>query len=120
MLEIEQDEEILNMRRFKKQYDSRQDTEKRKKFGIFEREVATMKDKDRLVDSYRLKEMRKIECLRRVQNYAIAKAYLRDVRVNAISSLFATGFYPNEAKIAIQTDFLDWLVDETAKEIDRK
>lgn len=120
MLEIEQDEEILNMRKFKRQYEGRVDGEKRKRFAIFEREVATMKEKDRLLDTYRLKELQKIECLRRAQNYSIAKNYLRDVKVNAISGLFNAGYYPNDKKIAIQTEFLDWLVDETAKELEER
>lgn len=51
------------MRKFKKEYDGRQDAEKRKKLQIYEREVATMKEKERLLDVYRLKEKKKIECL---------------------------------------------------------
>ncbi|EAR87043.2 radial spoke 3 protein (macronuclear) [Tetrahymena thermophila SB210] len=120
MLEIEQDEEILNMRKFKRQYDHRRDAEKKKTFQIYEREVNTMKEKDRLLDLYRQKENQKIDCLHRVQNYSIARNYLRDVKVNAISKLYNAGYYPNDLKISIETDFIDWLVEETSKEIQER
>jgi len=89
------------MRKFKKQYEQRQDAEKKNKFGIYEKEVETMVEKDKLLDKYALVEMQKKECLRRVQNYSIAKQYLRDIKVNATASLFNAGFYQNTLKYAI-------------------
>jgi len=45
------------MRKFKKQYEQRQDAEKKNKFGIYEKEVETMVEKDKLLDKYALLEM---------------------------------------------------------------
>lgn len=54
------------MRRFKRQFEGRRDVEKKKGMLIYEKEVLTMKEKDTLVEIYRVKEMQKIEVLRRV------------------------------------------------------
>ena len=55
-----------------------------------------------------------------MQNYSIAKQYLRDIKVNATASLFNAGFYQNTLKYAIENEFVDWLVDETSKEIEER
>lgn len=42
------------------------------------------------------------------------------MKVNAIISLFNVGFYPNEQRISLETDYIDWLVEATSIEIEEK
>ena len=55
-----------------------------------------------------------------MQSYNIASHYLKSLKFNVFEKLYQHGYYPNTLNNSLRTEFLDWLVEETEKELEIK
>lgn len=76
-----------------------------------------IKEKVNLLKVYYDSEERKVTTLNRVQCFKVAGEYMRKMKTNSFLHLYNSGYYPNILEQAIQTDFQDWLVNETVNQL---
>ena len=95
IVEIEEEDEISRIKKFKGEYWKRRQEDEQKWRSILQKELDAITTKDKKVEEYRLREEKKIRVLRKLQTYQIAKNYLRDVGFNALSHLHNNGLYQN-------------------------
>lgn len=114
-LEIEEQEEILNMKKYRLEYEKRMQEKSNDEEEIVNKELALIKAKDLFLDDLRKKEKNKLMIQKKVQNMVIAKKYGSTLFKSAMRNLELHGFYQGGFEIERDNELLGWLVDETTK-----
>lgn len=115
-MEIEQEDEMENMKEYKKDYCKRRETEKENWKVLLQKEIDRVKQKNKMLDYYRERQKLKNKVFYTLQNHNIGSNYLKNMRNETLTRLFQQGFYPNDIKSRLEVNYVDWLVEETNKE----
>ena len=78
-MEIEQEDEMENMKEYKKDYCKRRETEKENWKVLLQKEIDRVKQKNKMLDYYRERQKLKNKVFYTLQNHNIGSNYLKNI-----------------------------------------
>jgi len=120
MIEIEEEEELSRIKKFKEEYWKRREEDEQKWKGMLQKELDAISTKEKKLEEFRLKEDTRIKVLRKLQSYQVARTYLRDLQFNSISYLHKNGLYVNEEREELVNKVPSFFVDGVIKTLGQR
>lgn len=117
MLELEEEDELENMKEYKKEYHQRKDEERERMKSILIKEIEKVKQKNKMVDLYKEKQKLKNRVFYHIQAYNIGKQYLSKLQQNTIQTLLNNGFFPNYLQQELENSYTNWSIEQTFNEL---
>jgi len=120
MIEIEEEEELNRIKKFKEEYWKRREEDEQKWKGMLQKELDAISTKEKKLEEYRLKEDKRVKVLRKLQSYQVARTYLRDLQFNSISYLHKNGLYVNEEREELVNKVPSFFVEGVIKTLGQR
>lgn len=120
ILELEEEEELIRIHQLKAEYNARKDRERERAQELIKEELGLIAVKEQALEKAQKRLTQHQNTYTRLQNYEIAAQCLSRLRGNVIGSLQQQGFYPDEFHNDMRTRYVDFLIEGTAKAIDRR
>lgn len=123
MLELEEDQEIENMIRFKENYVDKKCKKTEKDWEkIMDVEIEKMDEKEVILNDLTFKNILQTNLSNKLKAHKIATSYLRDLLPSSMEILERRGFYQNNQLDDFNKEYTDYILGEvmTVLEEDQK
>lgn len=113
-LEIEEEEELLKMAKYRSAYEERVKKQREHEQRNIEEEMRVMKEKDKLLEAHRARAQTIRSVQHRTQCYQIANTFLQNIYYESVSKLVTANAYPDPLANFLATDYLAEIIAKAA------
>ena len=119
VLEIEEEEEIFKMTKYRELYDYKKREEKiiHREYLLAEEKI--MREKQELLQKRKARHESKLSCFRKVQAYRVAGELTNRLYTDTVDSLETQGYVRHELQSQLQSDYLQHLVEKSLGQLER-
>jgi hypothetical protein len=108
-LEVEEEHELEQIRTFKFEYHKRRQLENVEWQTEVKREISRIKQKNKTVETARLKRKQQFETMQKVQSLNLAKSFLRDNFMNSLKHLANNNYWADSFQEQLHVDYKEWM-----------
>ncbi len=116
VLEVEEETEIDEIRKFKNECSKRQQNEKDDWEQEVKKEVARIKQKNKALNNARIKREQQIKTMYKLQCLNVAKAYLSRTFVNSMHYLADNNYWRDKYQDQLHVIYKEWLLKKLEDE----
>ena len=119
ILEVEEETELKEIRKFKEEYQKRRDTNHNRWEEEVEREIELIKKKNQALHNARAKRKQEIQTMHKLQALNISKQFLRGCFMGTMKQLAANSFWRDGFKDQLTVAYKDQLYTSVKADNDR-
>lgn len=119
-LEVEEEHELEDIRKFKYEYHKRRQLEDAEWQQEVKREIQRIKQKNKALDNARMKRKQQFETMQKLQCLNIAKNFLSTNFKKSMQYLADKNHWRNTFKDQLNVDFKDWMYNSIAANLENK
>ena len=116
MMEIEEEEEIKKIHKFKNEYVQRRHKEEEVWREVVQRELNIIQRKNKVLEEHRRREQARVALLRKVQAFNISKTYVSHIPFNTLHFLYDNGYYHDQQRELLNVQIPDLLTQALKEE----
>jgi hypothetical protein len=120
LLEVEEETELTNIRSYKRDAEKKKVVEREDWEQEVRKEVARIKQKNKVLATAREKRRRQEIALHKLQCLNMAKSYLQNAFVNSLQFLNDNSFWRNEFNDSLNINYKEWLFKSVEDEFNKK
>ena len=119
LLEVEEETEIDEIRRFKEGCYQRLQVESEDWTKEVKREIARIKQKNKTLNQRRIKREQHVKTMQKLQCLAVAREYLKNTFTNCIGYLQENNSFRNRFQDQLKVNYKEWLFKKVDEELQK-
>lgn len=119
-LEVEEEYELDQIRNYKFSYHKRRQAEKNEWELEVKKEIQRIKQKNKALDTARIKRKQQFETIQKLQCLNVAKSFLANNFMQSMKLLVSKNHWPNTFKEQLNVQYKDWLYEAINKNLANK
>jgi len=119
-LEVEEEHELEQIRKFKFEYHKRRQIEDADWQSEVKKEVQRIKQKNKALETARIKRKQQYETMQKLQCLSIAKNFLKNNFMSSMKYLADNDHWRDTFEDQLNIDYKDWLYGQVGKQLENK